>query len=72
MLYVGLTEEHRESASLFADVVGSQILSQVVLSNATAETKATRSGSCKFLTFVFISLIPSLFFLRRTKERRVR
>ncbi|KAF8116231.1 hypothetical protein N665_0020s0083 [Sinapis alba] len=43
MLYVGLTEEHRESASLFANVVGSQVLSQVVTSNATAKTKTTKS-----------------------------
>ncbi|VVA90445.1 unnamed protein product [Arabis nemorensis] len=45
MLYVGLTEEHRESASLFANVVGSQVLSQVVPSNATAKTKTTKSES---------------------------
>ncbi|KAL0797489.1 hypothetical protein Bca101_052663 [Brassica carinata] len=43
MLYVGLTEEHRESASLFANVVGSQVLSQVVASNLTAKTKTTKS-----------------------------
>ncbi|KAJ0237811.1 Protein-tyrosine sulfotransferase [Hirschfeldia incana] len=42
MLYVGLTEEHRESASLFANVVGSQVLSQLVTSNATAKTKTTK------------------------------
>ncbi|CAN7036136.1 hypothetical protein IGI04_032647 [Brassica rapa subsp. trilocularis] len=43
MLYVGLTEEHRESASLFANVVGSQVLSQVVASNLTAKNKNTKS-----------------------------
>ncbi|KAJ0236001.1 Protein-tyrosine sulfotransferase [Hirschfeldia incana] len=43
MLYVGLTEEHRESASLFANVVGSQVLSQVVKSNLTAKNKTTKS-----------------------------
>ncbi|CAN7019481.1 unnamed protein product [Brassica rapa subsp. trilocularis] len=43
MLYVGLTEEHRESASLFANVVGSQVLSQLVTSNATAKTETTKS-----------------------------
>ena len=47
MLYVGLTEEHRESASLFANVVGSQVLSQLVTSNATAKTETTKSGWCK-------------------------
>ncbi|ERN08372.1 hypothetical protein AMTR_s00148p00053200 [Amborella trichopoda] len=29
MLYVGLTENHKESATMFADVVGAQILSQL-------------------------------------------
>ncbi|EOA36903.1 hypothetical protein CARUB_v10011453mg [Capsella rubella] len=43
MLYVGLTEEHRESASLFANVVGSQVLSQVIPSDATAKIKTLRS-----------------------------
>ncbi|KAL1201930.1 Protein-tyrosine sulfotransferase [Cardamine amara subsp. amara] len=43
MLYVGLTEEHRESASLFANVVGSQLLSQVVPPNTTANSKTSRS-----------------------------
>jgi hypothetical protein len=28
MLYVGLTEVHEESASLFAHMVGAQVLSQ--------------------------------------------
>ena len=57
MLYVGLTEEHRESASLFANVVGSQVLSQLVTSNATAKTETTKSGWCKFLIF-------QIFFIR--------
>ncbi|KAK6936056.1 hypothetical protein RJ641_033086 [Dillenia turbinata] len=30
MLYVGLTEQHRESATLFGDVVGSQVISQLI------------------------------------------
>ncbi|KAK4255098.1 hypothetical protein QN277_008139 [Acacia crassicarpa] len=29
MLYVGLTEEHKESASMFANVVGAQVISQL-------------------------------------------
>lgn len=28
MLYVGLTEDHKESATIFASMVGAQILSQ--------------------------------------------
>lgn len=37
MLYVGLTEEHRESATMFANVVGSQVISQLVESNAVGD-----------------------------------
>ena len=36
MLYVGLTEDHRESATMFANVVGAQVISQLVESNAIA------------------------------------
>ncbi|AAF79842.1 T6D22.10 [Arabidopsis thaliana] len=63
MLYVGLTEEHRESASLFANVVGSQVLSQVVPSNATAKIKALKSVritngcTCTHQIVNFISLM---------------
>ncbi|KAJ4869005.1 Glycosyltransferase family protein 64 protein C5 [Raphanus sativus] len=44
MLYVGLTEEHRESASLFANVVGSRVLSQVVTSNITSKTTKSEAS----------------------------
>ncbi|KAL4295868.1 hypothetical protein GQ457_12G029690 [Hibiscus cannabinus] len=37
MLYVGLTEDHRESATMFANVVGQQVISQLVNSKATGE-----------------------------------
>ncbi|PWA99759.1 heparan sulfate 6-sulfotransferase/Protein-tyrosine sulfotransferase [Artemisia annua] len=40
MLYVGLTEDHRESATMFANLVGAQVISQLGASNA-----ATESGS---------------------------
>lgn len=30
MLYVGLTEEHKESATMFANFVGAQVISQLV------------------------------------------
>jgi hypothetical protein len=33
MLYVGLTEEHKESATMFANVVGAQVISQRRASN---------------------------------------
>ncbi|XP_054811373.1 protein-tyrosine sulfotransferase-like isoform X3 [Prosopis cineraria] len=35
MLYVGLTEEHKESASMFANVVGAQVISQLRAPNAS-------------------------------------
>lgn len=49
MLYVGLTEEHRESATMFANVVGSQVISQLRASSSstesTADNKSARSSS---------------------------
>lgn len=38
MLYVGLTEEHRESATMFANVVGAQVISQLRGSNSSGES----------------------------------
>ncbi|KAL5056088.1 hypothetical protein RYX36_036770 [Vicia faba] len=38
MLYVGLTEEHRESATMFANVVGSQVISQLNAPNTSLDT----------------------------------
>ncbi|XP_004506014.1 protein-tyrosine sulfotransferase [Cicer arietinum] len=37
MLYVGLTEEHRESATMFANVVGSQVISQLNAPNSSLD-----------------------------------
>ncbi|KAI3809536.1 hypothetical protein L1987_25513 [Smallanthus sonchifolius] len=37
MLYVGLTEDHKESATMFANLVGSQVISQLVASNPVTE-----------------------------------
>ncbi|XP_056166146.1 protein-tyrosine sulfotransferase [Syzygium oleosum] len=41
MLYVGLTEDHRESATMFADVVGAQVISQLRGSSSDVQTAAT-------------------------------
>ncbi|KAK7312575.1 hypothetical protein VNO77_36527 [Canavalia gladiata] len=38
MLYVGLTEEHRESATMFANVVGAQVISQLNAPNISLDT----------------------------------
>ncbi|XP_037493249.1 protein-tyrosine sulfotransferase isoform X2 [Jatropha curcas] len=40
MLYVGLTEDHRESATMFANVVGAQVISQGLSSNSSMENAA--------------------------------
>ncbi|KAI3957397.1 hypothetical protein MKW98_003118 [Papaver atlanticum] len=49
MLYVGLTEDHKESATMFANVVGTQILSQFEALNSnsdkTADSKTELSSS---------------------------
>lgn len=49
MLYVGITEDHRESATMFANVVGAQVISQLVASNSTTErgriSKSEQSSS---------------------------
>ena len=37
MLYVGLTEEHRESATMFANVVGAQVISQLNVPNTSLD-----------------------------------
>lgn len=54
MLYVGLTESHRDSATLFANVVGTQVISQ--LSGANSETNLAVdnvSGQCPFYSVFF-------------------
>lgn len=40
MLYVGLTEDHKGSATTFAHVVGAQVISQLVASNSSMENLA--------------------------------
>ncbi|XP_007016765.2 PREDICTED: protein-tyrosine sulfotransferase [Theobroma cacao] len=44
MLYVGLTEDHRKSATMFANVVGAQVISQLVESNAIGEGAAVNKS----------------------------
>ncbi|KAG7019280.1 Protein-tyrosine sulfotransferase [Cucurbita argyrosperma subsp. argyrosperma] len=47
MLYVGLTAEHKESATMFANVVGSQVISQLRDANFSTGTLAdNQSGLC--------------------------
>lgn len=45
MLYVGLTEEHKESATMFANVVGMQMLSLLqALSSSSEQERSNRTG----------------------------
>ncbi|KAL8146322.1 protein-tyrosine sulfotransferase-like [Apium graveolens] len=44
MLYVGLTESHNESASLFANLVGAQVISQLLKSNSSIERAANNES----------------------------
>ncbi|XP_044481656.1 protein-tyrosine sulfotransferase-like isoform X3 [Mangifera indica] len=47
MLYVGLTENHRESANIFGNVVGAQVISQMVASKSSIKgnNKSEHSSS---------------------------
>ncbi|CAA0812007.1 Protein-tyrosine sulfotransferase [Striga hermonthica] len=40
MLYIGLTENHKESASLFANIVGTQVISQHSISSVSKDVEA--------------------------------
>ncbi|KAI3826489.1 hypothetical protein L1987_00537 [Smallanthus sonchifolius] len=43
MLYVGITEDHRESATMFANVVGAQVISQLMASTVN-NSNSTEQG----------------------------
>lgn len=56
MLYVGLTENHRESATMFANVVGAQAISKFAGSNSRKGLVANSiPGQCQkqFASAVF-------------------
>lgn len=44
MLYVGLTEDHKGSANMFAHVVGAQVISQIGTSNSSQEHQANNTS----------------------------
>ncbi|GMG98802.1 hypothetical protein Nepgr_000642 [Nepenthes gracilis] len=44
MLYVGLTEDHDRSATVFAEVIGTQVISQFVGSNASTDHSANEGS----------------------------
>ncbi|CAN0916385.1 Protein-tyrosine sulfotransferase [Linum grandiflorum] len=45
MMYVGLTEDHKESATMFANMVGAQVISQTLASNSTKESAANEKSA---------------------------
>lgn len=60
MLYVGITEDHKESATMFGNMVGAQVISQLMASSSSIEGAANNlSGqSCK--TFSVVNLVLSI------------
>lgn len=44
MLYVGLTEDHRESATMFANIVGAQVISQMTPLGSSMENVANNGS----------------------------
>ncbi|KAI3849704.1 hypothetical protein MKW98_026618 [Papaver atlanticum] len=65
MLYVGLTEHHKESATIFADVVGKQVFSQ--LQALSSNFTRTTSNKTETTSSSMDSKIAKGF---RTKERK--
>lgn len=47
MLYVGITEDHRESATMFANVVGAQVISQLIESSSHMELAANNKSETR-------------------------
>ncbi|PIN07654.1 Protein-tyrosine sulfotransferase, partial [Handroanthus impetiginosus] len=45
MLYVGLTENHKESATMFANIVGAQVISKHTISSLSADNKDSEQRS---------------------------
>lgn len=45
MLYVGLTENHKESATMFANIVGAQVISQHRISNSSGDFSGNNDSS---------------------------
>lgn len=61
MLYVGLTENHRDSATLFANVVGAQVISQLTGANYRTELAAENvGGTNNDVSLLLINSLPLL------------
>lgn len=58
MLYVGLTEDHRESATMFANIVGAQVISQALAWNSGIDRAADNgSGKHERYSFPFLNVV---------------
>ena len=58
MLYVGLTEDHKESATMFGNMVGAQVISQLMASSYSMVGAANNiSGQC-YNAFSVVNLVP--------------
>ncbi|RZR80907.1 hypothetical protein BHM03_00007017 [Ensete ventricosum] len=54
MIYVGLTEEHRTSATMFAKLVGAQVLAQSEALNSTFKQETTnKTEGQKYMEFLY-------------------
>lgn len=62
MLYVGLTDDHKESANMFGNVVGSQVISQLIKTSNKAVRKRPGHYSVHIALCKYISLLI-LFFM---------
>lgn len=49
MLYVGLTENHKESATIFANVVGSQVISQLTELSSSTEFEVNNESGMSYM-----------------------
>lgn len=58
MLYVGLTEDHKESATMFANVVGTQVLSQFeALGSNTDKAANSKIGKSYKVSLIIFSRV---------------
>uniref|UniRef100_A0A7N0RCR5 Sulfotransferase n=1 Tax=Kalanchoe fedtschenkoi TaxID=63787 RepID=A0A7N0RCR5_KALFE len=64
MLYVGLTEDHKESATMFGNVVGSQVISQLMEKSDKEPAVNSKQGQ----NLHILKSLPSSIHLNRTTE----
>lgn len=60
MLYLGLTEDHKKSATMFANMVGAQVLSQSEALNSNMEQEASNTTGMLAARVTLLFLSPCL------------